>query len=70
MTIYGIDYFVVGNINNDACNYFAMTGHAYYAHQKKKKRFMRVKPCKFLCADNNNFSLISYKVIFYILLYN
>ena len=29
MTIYAIDYFVVGNINNDACNYFAMTGHAY-----------------------------------------
>ena len=33
-------------VNNYAFNYFAMIGHAEYAHQKKK-RFMRVKPCRF-----------------------
>ena len=35
------------NVNNYADNYFAMIGHAQYAHQKKKRRFMRVKPCEF-----------------------
>ena len=42
-TCYYFDYVV----NNYAYNYFPMIGHAQYAHQKKKRRFMRVKPCKF-----------------------
>ena len=39
--------FCCGDVNNHAYNCFAIIRHAQYAHQKKKRRFMRVKPCKF-----------------------
>ena len=34
-------------VNNYAYNYFEMIGHTKYAHQNKKRRFMRVKRCTF-----------------------
>ena len=47
-----------------------MIGHALYAHQTDEDKIYEVKSSKILYVNHNNFSLISYEVIFYILFYN
>ena len=38
---------ILQDVNNYAYNYFAMIGHAQYAHETDEGKIYEVKPCKF-----------------------